>query len=102
MPTSCSRRCASSSAGTSRRSCRRSRCNEWRRLMAGAVDSAAWRALGAHHEDIRDVHLRELFDRDPERGTAFTATAEDLFVDYSKHRVDAETMALLLDLAAAA
>jgi glucose-6-phosphate isomerase len=70
--------------------------------MASAVDSAAWRALAAHHEEIGDVHLRELFDRDPTRGTTFSATAEDLFVDYSKHRVDAETMSLLLDLASAA
>jgi glucose-6-phosphate isomerase len=70
--------------------------------MPGAVDSAAWRALAAHHEDIREVHLRELFDRDPARGTTFSATAEDLFVDYSKHRADTQTMPLLLDLAAAA
>ena len=59
----------------------------------------AWQALAAHHEAIRDVHLRELFAADPERGTRMTASGASLFLDYSKHRATPETIALLVALA---
>ena len=59
----------------------------------------AWLALAAHHEAIRDVHLRELFAADPERGTRMTASGASLFLDYSKHRATPETIALLVALA---
>jgi len=59
----------------------------------------AWQALSAHYESIRDVHLRELFAADPERGTRMTASGASLFLDYSKHRATPETIALLLALA---
>jgi glucose-6-phosphate isomerase len=59
----------------------------------------AWHALAAHHEAIRDVHLRELFAADPERGTRMTASGASLFLDYSKHRTTPETITLLLALA---
>jgi glucose-6-phosphate isomerase len=59
----------------------------------------AWRALVAHHDAIRDVHLRELFAADPERGTRMTASGGSLFLDYSKHRATPETLALLVALA---
>jgi glucose-6-phosphate isomerase len=60
-----------------------------------------WQALAAHHEAIRDVHLRELFAADPERGTRMTASGGSLFLDYSKHRATPETIALLVSLARA-
>jgi len=59
----------------------------------------AWLALVAHHEAIRDVHLRELFAADPDRGTRMTASGASLFLDYSKHRATPETIALLVALA---
>jgi glucose-6-phosphate isomerase len=59
----------------------------------------AWQALLVHHEAIRDVHLRELFAADPERGTRMTASGGPLFLDYSKHRATPETIALLVALA---
>ena len=62
----------------------------------------AWNALARHHDEIGDKHLRELFDEDPERGRELTLTVGDLYVDYSKHRVTRETLALLVDLAKAA
>ena len=46
-----------------------------------------------------DVHLRDLFAQDPERGERLTAEAEGLYLDYSKHRVTDETLALLVALA---
>jgi glucose-6-phosphate isomerase len=59
----------------------------------------AWLALAAHHDAIRDVHLRELFAADPERGTRMTASGASLFLDYSKHRATPETLSLLIALA---
>ena len=59
----------------------------------------AWKALEAHARAMRDVHLRQLFTSDPERGTRLTAEGAGLFLDYSKNRVTSETMALLVRLA---
>jgi glucose-6-phosphate isomerase len=59
----------------------------------------AWLALAAHHDAIGDVHLRELFAADPDRGTRMTASGASLFLDYSKHRATPETIALLIALA---
>ncbi|MGH3642909.1 MAG: glucose-6-phosphate isomerase [Mycobacterium sp.] len=62
----------------------------------------AWDALVRHHDEIGAKHLREFFDEDPARGRELTLTVGDLYVDYSKHRVTRETLALLIDLAKAA
>ncbi|GFG70653.1 glucose-6-phosphate isomerase [Mycolicibacter senuensis] len=62
----------------------------------------AWDALRKHHQRIGDTHLRQLFADDPERGEKFTVAVGDLYIDYSKHRITAETVALLVDLARAA
>jgi glucose-6-phosphate isomerase len=60
----------------------------------------AWTKLTEHHAQIASTTLRELFDRDPSRGDpAFTAEAAGLFLDYSKNRITAETVELLLALA---
>ena len=61
-----------------------------------------WQAVMAHHETLRDRHLRDLFAGDPDRADRLTAEGAGLFLDYSKHRVTDETMALLLDVAKAA
>jgi glucose-6-phosphate isomerase len=69
--------------------------------MESADNRAAWSALQAHHAAIRETHLRELFAADPERGERFTAEAAGVFLDYSKNRISAETVSLLLALAEA-
>ncbi|MFB0628191.1 glucose-6-phosphate isomerase [Streptomyces sp. AB3(2024)] len=60
-----------------------------------------WNALGKHREELGQTHLRELFAADPERGTKYTLAAGDLHIDYAKHLVTDETLALLRELAAA-
>ena len=60
---------------------------------------AAWKALAAHHGEVRGLHLRTLFAEDPDRGERLTLTAGDLFLDYSKHRLKDRTLQLLLRLA---
>ncbi len=59
----------------------------------------AWKALEAHHEKVRDLHLRTLFAHDPKRGERLTAEAAGLYLDYSKNRITDETLDLLLQLA---
>jgi len=59
----------------------------------------AWRALAAHYDKIRDLHLRKLFSADPKRGSRFSAEALGLFLDYSKNRITADTRKLLVQLA---
>ncbi|MFJ8307525.1 MULTISPECIES: glucose-6-phosphate isomerase [unclassified Streptomyces] len=61
-----------------------------------------WIALGKHREQLGDTHLRELFAAEPGRGTGYTLQVGDLYLDYSKHLVTDETLALLRELASAA
>jgi len=60
----------------------------------------AWKALTAHYQTVRELHLRELFATDLKRGERMTAEAAGLFLDYSKNRVTDETLKLLVELAA--
>jgi len=62
-------------------------------------DLEAWRRLEAHFAEVRDLHLRQLFDRDPRRGERLCAEGAGLCLDYSKNRVVDETLALLAALA---
>src|SRR6476620_8615553 len=59
----------------------------------------AWKALVAHHQKMRDLHLRKLFADDPKRAERMTVEAAGLYLDYSKNRVTDETLKLLLQLA---
>lgn len=60
-----------------------------------------WAALGKHREQLGQTHLRELFAADEARGSGYTLQVGDLHLDYSKHLVTDETLALLRELAAA-
>jgi glucose-6-phosphate isomerase len=58
-----------------------------------------WTALVDHHHRLADVHLRHLFTADPSRGETMVADAGDLHLDWSKNRLTAETLRLLVALA---
>ena len=66
---------------------------------APLTELPAWKALQAHYEQMRNVHLRTLFHDDPKRGERLAAEAVGLYFDYSKHRVTDETLRLLIALA---
>ena len=59
----------------------------------------AWKALAAHCESLRPVHLRQLFAQDPHRGERLAVEAAGLYLDYSKNRITDETIRLLIQLA---
>ncbi len=58
-----------------------------------------WKNLLAHYEKMRSVHLRDLFADDPNRGEELVVEAGDLYLDYSKNRLTAETITKLIALA---
>jgi glucose-6-phosphate isomerase len=59
----------------------------------------AWKALAAHYETVRGLHLRKLFAEDSRRSDRMTVEAAGICLDYSKNRVTDETIGLLLRLA---
>jgi glucose-6-phosphate isomerase len=67
--------------------------------MSSLTQSPAWKALAHHHESVRAVPMRALFAEDPDRFSRFSVSLGDLFLDFSKNRVTAETMKLLFALA---
>ncbi|MCU7799110.1 MAG: glucose-6-phosphate isomerase [gamma proteobacterium symbiont of Lucinoma myriamae] len=67
--------------------------------MNDLIESTAWLKLKEHYETIKDVHMRDLFAEEPQRFEAFSASLNDILLDYSKNRVTDETMELLFALA---
>ncbi len=71
--------------------------------MAASVkpltEPKAWQALAQHYDQVRGMHLRQLFADDPKRGERFTLQAAGIFLDYSKNRITDDTIKLLLQLA---
>ena len=59
----------------------------------------AWKALQAHFEQVRGLHLRDLFAADPTRGNRLSLEAVGLFFEYSKNRITDDTIKLLMELA---
>ncbi|MGB6055074.1 MAG: glucose-6-phosphate isomerase, partial [Burkholderiaceae bacterium] len=66
-------------------------------LTAGAE----FEALQSHLEQARHWQMPQLFAQDPQRFARFSVEAAGLFLDYSKNRLDARTLELLLALARA-
>jgi glucose-6-phosphate isomerase len=67
--------------------------------MSTLTQSKAWKALVQHFDDIKDVHMRQLFDEDPNRFDEFSLKFNNFLLDFSKNRITKETMKLLYELA---
>ena len=65
----------------------------------GLTGLASWEALRNNYDGIKGTHLREMFASDAGRGTRMATEALGVYFDYSKHRVNDETMRLLVKLA---
>ncbi len=61
----------------------------------------AWQALQQHAAAFGDKHLRQMFAEDAQRGESFSVEGVGLYLDYSKQRVDTDTLRLLRELAIA-
>ena len=66
---------------------------------APAKPVKAWKDLGTHSKKIQKLHMRQLFADDPKRGSRLTVEAVGLYLDYSKNRVNDQTLKLLVRLA---
>src|SRR5215470_411338 len=60
---------------------------------------AVWRNLQDHYMTMQGLHLRNLFADDPARGERMTAEAAGVYLDYSKNRINDDTLRLLIALA---
>jgi len=67
--------------------------------QASLTATPAYRALAEHHAVVRDWQMRDLFDENPNRYAQFTLKAAGLLLDYSKNRLNQETVQLLCALA---
>ena len=67
--------------------------------MTKIIDSTEWLSLKKHFEEIKNVHMRELFDNDSTRFEKFHLTLDDFLVDFSKNRITDKTSTLLNSLA---
>ncbi|BBE51575.1 Glucose-6-phosphate isomerase [Ferriphaselus amnicola] len=67
--------------------------------MSNLTQSPAWQALLAHQSQISNQTMREMFAADADRFDTFSLQLDGLLFDYSKNRISAETLKLLLDLA---
>ena len=67
--------------------------------MSKLTESDAWKALLAHYQETKDLHMRDLFEQDPHRFEKFSTQMDDLLLDFSKNRITEETFKLLCDLA---
>lgn len=63
------------------------------------VAKPEWQALADHAKAMQNVHMRDLFEQDPERYPRYSAEAASLHLDYSKNRITDETLRKLFDLA---
>jgi glucose-6-phosphate isomerase len=70
--------------------------------MSALVQSPPWKALKAHFEETKHLHMRDLFQKSPHRFEKLSLEANGILLDYSKNRVTGQTMSLLLDLASQA
>jgi len=67
--------------------------------VSAVSERQCWQGLSRHHEDVKDLRLRDLFAADPGRGERFVAEGAGLYLDYSKNRITDETIQLLAGLA---
>ena len=67
--------------------------------MSKLIQSPAWKALQAHQKEVANLHMRDLFAREPGRAQKYCLQSGALTLDYSKHRINDSTLTLLLDLA---
>jgi glucose-6-phosphate isomerase len=61
--------------------------------------TTAWKTLSKHYEQMKDVHMKDLFAAEPDRFQNFSLKFENILLDYSKNRITQETMDTLLQLA---
>ena len=52
----------------------------------------SWKKLQEHFNNIKDVHMKDLFAKDKNRANEFTIKWDNFFVDFSKNRITEEDL----------
>ncbi|RLD29862.1 MAG: glucose-6-phosphate isomerase [Bacteroidetes bacterium] len=63
------------------------------------TQTKAWSKLEKHFNSIKDVQMKDWFNKDAQRADRFTIKWEDFYIDYSKNRITQKTIDLFLELA---
>lgn len=63
------------------------------------LTTKSWSLLEQHAKQMKEIHMRELFARDPNRFRKYSVTHGDLVFDYSKNIITDETLSFLQSLA---
>ena len=63
------------------------------------TEAQSWKSLENHFQAMKNISLRSLFGGDATRGKRFHIEDMGIYFDYSKHRINDETLSLLLQLA---
>jgi glucose-6-phosphate isomerase len=70
--------------------------------MQKLTELPSWKALEEHFEQIKDVHMRDLFEQDASQSESrfkkFSTQMDDILLDFSKNRINDETFSLLCNL----
>src|SRR5690554_3061128 len=67
--------------------------------MSNKTRKAAFSALEKHKKRLSETTMRDLFAHDPDRFSTYSASFDDILLDYSKNRIDSQSMSALFDLA---
>ena len=67
--------------------------------MSSLTTSKAWSALQTHFQETKNDHVRDAFQKDPDRFKKFSVSFNEILFDYSKNRISEDTLSLLFELA---
>lgn len=67
--------------------------------MSPLTQLKSWLALKEHYDEIKDIHMRDMFESDSERFTKYSLELDDILYDFSKNRINDKTTELLYRLA---
>ncbi|TDL99779.1 MAG: hypothetical protein C4K58_00550 [Flavobacteriaceae bacterium] len=68
-------------------------------MSVNPTQTAAWKKLETHFKELELLSIQSLFENNPSRAEDFSVTLEDLEFDFSKHRLNKQTLSLLIELA---
>lgn len=67
--------------------------------MTNPTNFPIWQELADHQKEVFPLHMRDMFNQEPERFKKYSIQLDDLLLDYSKNRITDKTLELLFKLA---
>src|SRR5258708_4164542 len=72
-----------------------------KKLIQNLTDLPAWQQLKKHQKTLANQNMRDWFSADNQRFARYSLHLDEIFFDYSRHRIQDTTLTLLCDLALA-